>query len=1029
MANVFLTSGQTYNAATTGDVIFGTNSAADTVNIFPNVTGLVLDQNIETVQLTGAASDYRYKQSGNQLEVYAADGTTLITTAPLQGDADGTGFQFGSSAVVSAVLSNTGVMTLGGSTVSATTVGAVTPGAGGESTITESVFSLTSSSTDLFSGTADNDIFDATTQNTLQTGDILQDPSTTDSDVLNVLSTQTAAAPRLSNIETVNVVGPFVSVGMALTNVSGTRTLNLNTDLQTGTATVTDANSLNAAAIVAGDNIGTLNVTSLASGTRDTVLVNAGSAATVTITGNATAADTYRIDLAEDATLTLATIANTSVDTFTIDAAGDFTLTSTVDHVGNSHVAAITINAEADTVVTMTDAANQSASAITLAGDDITLVFADGDDISGATNANGPSVTSTAASSTVRITDIATARFLNNVVVDTIEFSADLGGTTTVTVNEDSNVLFSANASNGGAVTLNVDNADGDGNNGTLRVTVSETLTTAASITTGAAVDTIIITAAADETSDTDANGNGFAETNLTVEGLLLDNATTTVLINGSDDLTLTLLTFGTAATTVAATGMTGDLTITNTAGAVASTIALGSGDDTVTAIGAGTATIFGDDGDDAITGGALADLIDGGNGNDTLNGGAGADTILGGAGDDIIDGGAGADRLTGGAGADEFRMANGEDGDTITDFSLTEDTLVLTGAGVDIDLTDVSANRTGSVYDLNGAGTFDVTLTSVTADDLSGAIALGDSANEVAYDIILDTTATIVAGSKDDYIKAGNAGNAQLITTGTGSDTVVVVASTGVTITDFVVGTDQLVLEGAATAALDLTAVTPTTGTYDLGGAHSVTLQNGGSALTVTDLSSMVTLGSSNVVFTFNFAGELVLGNGNDFVALGGAGNASVVSVEDDGGFDTITGFITTEDDLSFDGMTGITATVGTAVAANAAKVADAVSGSVYVFADSRDGTGSEAISTFTTIAADGITAATILADVAAFLNAGLTSAVGEKYVAIINEGVTNNAHIYLVDNIGDATIASEDVTYMGIVTADGPIVAADVA
>jgi hypothetical protein len=245
MANVFLTSGQTYNAATSGDVIFGTNSAADTVNIFPNVTGLVLDQNVETVQLTGAASDYRYKQSGNQLEVYAADGTTLITTAPLQGDADGTGFQFGSSAVVSAVLSNTGVMTLGGSTVSATTVGAVTPGAGGESTITESVFSLTSGTETVTGTDGDDTIIDAVTSalssaRTFDVTDVIDGGDGADS--LNLTMNAAFAGfstGSMTNVETVNLTNASaISRTFDATGITGVETYNI--DATEAAVTLTD---------------------------------------------------------------------------------------------------------------------------------------------------------------------------------------------------------------------------------------------------------------------------------------------------------------------------------------------------------------------------------------------------------------------------------------------------------------------------------------------------------------------------------------------------------------------------------------------------------------------------------------------------------------------------------------------------------------------------------------------------------------------------------------------------------------------
>lgn len=61
------------------------------------------------------------------------------------------------------------------------------------------------------------------------------------------------------------------------------------------------------------------------------------------------------------------------------------------------------------------------------------------------------------------------------------------------------------------------------------------------------------------------------------------------------------------------------------------------------------------------------------------ISGTAGRDVIVGTAGDDIIEGGAGADTLTGGAGRDDFVYNSLLDaGDTITDFTVGEDRLVL---------------------------------------------------------------------------------------------------------------------------------------------------------------------------------------------------------------------------------------------------------------------------------------------------------------------------------------------------------------
>ncbi|QPF75307.1 ExeM/NucH family extracellular endonuclease [Roseateles sp. DAIF2] len=63
-----------------------------------------------------------------------------------------------------------------------------------------------------------------------------------------------------------------------------------------------------------------------------------------------------------------------------------------------------------------------------------------------------------------------------------------------------------------------------------------------------------------------------------------------------------------------------------------------------------------------------------------SLLGTSGRDTLVGTAGDDLIEGGAGADTLTGGAGRDNFVYGSLLDaGDTITDFTVGEDRLVLT--------------------------------------------------------------------------------------------------------------------------------------------------------------------------------------------------------------------------------------------------------------------------------------------------------------------------------------------------------------
>ncbi len=88
---------------------------------------------------------------------------------------------------------------------------------------------------------------------------------------------------------------------------------------------------------------------------------------------------------------------------------------------------------------------------------------------------------------------------------------------------------------------------------------------------------------------------------------------------------------------------------------------------------------------------GALAPIQTGGTGADTLTGGSAGDLIEGGLGDDSLDGqggddilidGAGADTMRGGAGADLFVMSRDGVTDTIADFTLGEDRVILSELG-----------------------------------------------------------------------------------------------------------------------------------------------------------------------------------------------------------------------------------------------------------------------------------------------------------------------------------------------------------
>jgi hypothetical protein len=83
-----------------------------------------------------------------------------------------------------------------------------------------------------------------------------------------------------------------------------------------------------------------------------------------------------------------------------------------------------------------------------------------------------------------------------------------------------------------------------------------------------------------------------------------------------------------------------------------------------------GNSWISGDSGNDTIISGAGNDYLIGGADNDRLSSGIGNDILDGGTGNDSLLGGTGNDILIGGAGADQFYYTNGEQTDSIIDFS-----------------------------------------------------------------------------------------------------------------------------------------------------------------------------------------------------------------------------------------------------------------------------------------------------------------------------------------------------------------------
>ena len=134
-----------FTVSNSGMTVYG-NTGNDTVTIASGVTTVTLDQNIEQINLSGASAIYKFRQTGNLINVYDTAGTTLIVKAPVQGDVNGTILSFSDGRTASALLSG-GVMTLGGAQVASGTPMAINIPATTSTTTSTTTTTTTSTTT------------------------------------------------------------------------------------------------------------------------------------------------------------------------------------------------------------------------------------------------------------------------------------------------------------------------------------------------------------------------------------------------------------------------------------------------------------------------------------------------------------------------------------------------------------------------------------------------------------------------------------------------------------------------------------------------------------------------------------------------------------------------------------------------------------------------------------------------------------------------------------------------------------------
>ena len=141
-------------------------------------------------------------------------------------------------------------------------------------------------------------------------------------------------------------------------------------------------------------------------------------------------------------------------------------------------------------------------------------------------------------------------------------------------------------------------------------------------------------------------------------------------------------------------------------------------GDDEIKGFG-GNDKLYGASGNDILMGHGGQDKLFGGGGDDILLGGRHQDRLVGNKGNDILSGEFGRDFLTGGEGNDIFHFGARHGKDTITDFTIGEDKMVLDYEGANFDDLRIRATDDGTRI-FTGEGS--VTLLGITPDQLSAS-------------------------------------------------------------------------------------------------------------------------------------------------------------------------------------------------------------------------------------------------------------------------------------------------------------------
>jgi Ca2+-binding RTX toxin-like protein len=419
-----------------------------------------------------------------------------------------------------------------------------------------------------------------------------------------------------------------------------------------------------------------------------------------------------------------------------------------------------------------------------LAGNDVYYINHTGDLITEATNAGTDTVYSTLSTYTLasnvengRIMSTGSANLIGNSLNNTLYAGSGInsidGGTGVDTV---SYVYASTAGTTGVTLDLGALNASSQatasGISGADLIKGIENITGSnyADILTGNSGANILTGGAGVDTL-TGKLGNDTYVVALTATGALEDTISeTSMLTTEIDTLKLTGASTNTAAVTRSLSGSLANIENLD-----------------ISATGSSKLNLTGNAAANALTGNAAANTLNGGSGNDTLTGGAGVDALIGGLGNDtyIV-------ALTT-AGALE---------DTISETGVLSseiDTLKLTGTSTNT--TAVTRSLSGSLANIEH---FDISATGSSKINLTGNAAANVLTGNSAANILNGSTGndTLTGGLGHDSLSGGTGIDYFLFNTTLGSTNID-------TLTDFVHGTDKIVLDDDIFKALGVTGTT----------------------------------------------------------------------------------------------------------------------------------------------------------------------------------------------------------------------------